>query len=167
MGVMTHAMIYAGGWAETMDGGSGRLQFRGPLGVLDGGERWFLTFYPLPPGKRFEEIRNTEVPNFLQAGGTAEKMTLDIRKPGGEQWGVDEVRYVIGHAHEGRQPLDVAIDLPSGPEMVSASEVFGAEEAADIFYAYYKTGDIPSGYVLRPVEGYSTDGWRDLRGVDA
>lgn len=167
MGVPTHAMIYASGWAETMDGGSARLQFRGPLGVLDGVERWFLTFYPLPPGKSFDEVRTAEVHNFLQAGGSAEKMTLDIRKPGGQQWGVTEVRYVIGHQHDGNPPLDVAIELPKGPEMVSAPEVFDADEAADIFFTYYKTGDIPPGYVLRPVEGYSADGWRDLRGVSA
>jgi hypothetical protein len=150
-----------------MDGGSGLVQFSGPLGVLDGTERWHLTFYPLPEGKSYEDMRNAEIPQFLQAAGRADKMTLDIRKPGGQQWGVTEVRYVIGHHHEGRPPLDVAIELPNGAEMVSAPEVFEAEEAAEIFYAYYKTGDIPPGYALRPVEGYTADGWRDLREVTA
>ncbi len=165
MGVKTHVMVYTGGGASVMDGGAGPLQFRGPLGALDGVENWYVLFYPLPPGKTFEEVRGTELSNFLQAGGRAEAMTLDMRKPGGQQWGVTEVRYVIGHPREGRAPLDVAIELPRGAETVSRAEVFDADEAADIFYTYYKTGDIPSGYVLRPVEGYSADGWRDLRGV--
>lgn len=91
---------------------------------------------------------------------------LDIRKPGGEQWGADWVRYFIGHPHEGEAPLDVPIELPRGPEYVSAAEVFEAEEAANIFFTYYKTGDIPPGYVLRPVEGYTANGGLiDLRAV--
>jgi hypothetical protein len=50
--------------------------------------------------------------------------------------------------------------------MVSAAEVFAADEAAELFISYYRTGDIPPGYVLRPVEGYTRDGGLiDLRGV--
>ena len=60
------------------------------------------------------------------------------------------------------------IELSDGAEMVSAPEVFTADEAAAIFYTYYRTGDIPPGYALRPVEGYTYAGdWRDLRGVTA
>ncbi len=167
MAAKTHAMIYTGGWASVMGGGSGPLQFSGPLGALDGVENWYVTFYPIPPGKTFEEVRGAEVPNFLQAGGRADAMTLDIRKPGGQQWGVTEVRYVIGHPHDGDAPLDVAIELPRGAEIVSRPEVFGAEEAAEVFYTYYKSGGIPAGYVLRPVEGYGAAGCRDLRGISA
>ncbi len=153
MGIPTHVMEYTGGSAATMDGGSSRLQFRGPLGALDGVENWYLTFSPLPAGKSIEDIRHGETPEFLQAGGRADRLTLDIRKPGGEQWGAVGVRYVIGHPHDGNPPIDVPIELPHGPEFVSAPEVFESEEAAEIFFAYYKTGDIPPGYVLRPVEG--------------
>lgn len=168
MGVPTHAMIYTSGWASVMDRNAGPLQFRGPLGVLDGVENWCVTFYPLPEGKSFEEVRGTEIWNFLQAGGRADAMTLDMRTLGGAQWGVDGVRYVIGHPHDGTPPLNVPIELPRGAEMVSAPEVFTADEAADIFFTYYQTGDIPPGYALRPVEGYTyAGGWRDLRGVSA
>lgn len=60
----------------------------------------------------------------------------------------------------------MAIELPKGAEFVSAPEVFEAEEAAEIFIAYYRTGDIPPQYTLRPVEGYTVDGdLVDLRGV--
>ncbi|WP_236737354.1 hypothetical protein [Mycolicibacterium llatzerense] len=80
--------------------------------------------------------------------------------------GATWVRYCIGHPHNGSLPLDVAIELPKGAEYVTAAEVFAAEEAADIFVSYYRTGDIPPGYVLRPVEGYTADGGNiDLRAV--
>lgn len=62
------------------------------------------------------------------------------------------------------RPIDVPIELPRGPEFVSAAEVFEAEEAGDIFFTYYKTGDLPPGYVLRPVEAWTADGTNlDLR----
>jgi hypothetical protein len=166
MSAKTHVMEYTGGSAATMGSGSSRLQFRGPLGAMDGVENWYLTFSPLPPGKTFEEVRHGDTPEYLQAGGRADKMTLDIRKPGGEQWGVVGVRYVIGHAHDGNPPLDVPIELPRGPEFVSAPEVFTSDEATEIFFTYYKTGDIPEGYSLRVVEGYTPEGAPvDLRGI--
>ncbi|AER47736.1 hypothetical protein DORI_87 [Mycobacterium phage Dori] len=168
MGVPTHVMVFSSGTASTKGGGSSRLQFVSPLRRLNGGERWFLLFYPLPPGKRYEEVRNEATEQYIQAAGSAEAMVLEIRKPGGEQWGADWVRYVIGHQHEGTPPLDVPIELPKSTEMVSRPEVFEAEEAGDIFFAYYKTGDIPPGYMLRPVEGYTSGGdLIDLRGAAA
>lgn len=157
MGVPTHAMVYTGGSAATMGAGAGPLQFLGPLRAFDGVENWCLLFYPLPEGKGFEEVRNQATEQYIQAAGSAEAMTVEIRKPGGAQWGADWVRYVIGHPHEGTPPLDVAIPLPRGDQMISRPEVFDAEEAAKIFMSYHTTGDIPPGYVLRPVEGYTAD----------
>jgi hypothetical protein len=101
---------------------------------------------------------------FIQAGGTAGAMTVDLRKPGGSQWGADWVRYVVGHPHTEPEQLDVPITLPHRPEMISRSEVFTADEAAELFFAYYKTGDFPAEFTLRPVEGFTKDGRNlDLR----
>lgn len=158
MGVPTHVMMFTSGSASEKDGGSSRLQFVSPLRRLNGAERWFLLLYPLPLGKSYADVRNATTEEFIQAAGRAEAMVLDIRKPGGQQWGVDWVRYIIGHEHEGNLQFDVPIELPRAVEMVSRPEVFEAEEAADIFFTYYKTGDIPPGYVLRAVEGYTRDG---------
>lgn len=150
-------MEFSSGMASEKDGGSGLLHFQSPLRQLNGVDRWYITLFPLPAGKRYNEVRNDATTEFLQAGGSAEKMMLDLRKPGGEQWGAKWVRYIVGHSHPDAEPIDVTIKLPKGPELVSASEVFGADEAGEIFYNYYKTGDIPSGYALRPVEGYTAD----------
>ncbi len=131
---------------------------------MDGAQRWFITLSPLPPGKGIEWVRHGDTQEYLQAGGRADKMQLDIRKPGGAQWGAVGVRYVIGHPHDGNLPVDVPIELPHAPEFVSAAEVFEAEEAGDIFFTYYKTGYIPPGYVVRPVEAWTADGTNiDLR----
>jgi len=168
MGIPTHVMVYSSGSAATMGSGAGPLQFLGPLRRLNGVERWYLLFYPLPPGKSYEEVRAAATEQFIQAAGSAEAMVLEIRKPGGAQWGAGWVRYVIGHLEEGNQPLDVPIKLPKTIEMISRAEVFEAEEAGQLFMSYHKTGDIPAGYVLRPVEGYTADGdLIDLRGTAA
>ena len=95
---------------------------------------------------------------FIQAGGSADALTVDVRKAGGSQWGMNWVRYVVGHPHADPEPLDVAITLPRAPEMVSRSEVFNPDEAGELFFSYYKTGEIPAGYVLRPVQGFTKDG---------
>ncbi|WP_255773550.1 hypothetical protein [Mycobacteroides abscessus] len=166
MGVPTHVMEFSSGWATTKGGGSSRLQFVSPLRQLNGTERWFITFYALPTGRSYEEVRDQTTEEYIQAAGRAEAMMLDIRKPGGKQWGAESVRYFIGHPHDRNLPLDVPIELPKGTEFVSAAEVFEAEEAGDIFFTYYKTGDIPEGYALRAVEGYTANGDTiDLRGA--
>jgi len=91
-------------------------------------------------------------------------MTVEICKPGGAQWGVDWVRYVIGHPHDGDAVLDVPIVLPHSTEMRSRSEIFDADEAAELFYNYYKTGGIPTTYALRPEQGFTREGGNiDLR----
>jgi hypothetical protein len=78
------------------------------------------------------------------------------------------VRYAVGHPHEDNPPLDVAIKLPHSVQMISRPEVFTADEAAELFYSYYTTGDIPSEYTLRPIEGYRDDGvYLAIPGVEA
>lgn len=158
MGIQTHAMVYTSGGAATMDGGAGPLQFLGPLRQFGKNGNWYLIFYRLPEGKTFEEVRNQATEEYIQAAGDAGAMVVEIRKPGGAQWGADWVRYVIGREHEGNPPLDVAIPLPKADQMISRTEVFEADEAAQLFMSYHKTGDIPPGYALRPVEGYTADG---------
>jgi hypothetical protein len=100
----------------------------------------------------------------IQAAGRADAMTVEICKAGGAQWGVDWVRYVVGHPHPDDAPLDVPIVLPHSTEMRSRYEIFDADEAAQLFFSYYNTGDIPSTCTLRPEQGFTRDGGNiDLR----
>jgi hypothetical protein len=85
-------------------------------------------------------------------------MTVEVRKLGGDQLGAKWVRYTVGRKHAGDLPLNIAISLPNGDQMISRAEVFDAEEAGMLFMAYHRTGDIPAGYALRPVGGYTANG---------
>ena len=136
-----------------------RSRFAGPLRNMNGEEPWSLSVTQLPDGMSYQDFldQGLEETTFIQAGGRADCMTIEIRQTGGHQWGVDSVWSVVGHPVGDKQPLDVPIELPGATQMVSRSEVFEAEEAADIFFTYYKTGELADGYVLRPIQGWAAD----------
>jgi hypothetical protein len=164
----THIMILSDGWAVGVGDFSYPLLFRGPLSGLGKDGNWYVTFYRLPDGKRYEDVRHEATTEYIQAAGDAQAMAVEIRKPGGEQWGAKWVRYIVGHQHEGNPPLDVAIPLPDGNQWVNRFEVFGSEEAVTLFESYHQTGDIPPAYRLRPEEGYTASGELvDLRNLTA
>jgi hypothetical protein len=102
---------------------------------------------------------------YLQAAGSGpDRITVEIRKPGGQQWGVESVRYVIGHPGLDGSALDQAIELPTSTQMVRAAEVFDTDAAAALFTDFYRTGSIPETCALRPAEGWTADGTNvDLR----
>jgi hypothetical protein len=143
-------------------------EFAGPLRRFNGTDRFALTLWALPPGMNYDQARASrrDALEYIQAAGSADGLTVEIRTAGGSEWGADWVRYVVGHANSAELPtLDVAIELPHSTELIARHEVFGADEAADLFYGYYKVGGIPTSCTLRPVEGYASDGRSiDLRG---
>ena len=163
----THVVKYDGGvFAISIGSNADRSEFADPLSRLNGTKPWALTLFALPDGLDHGAMiaAGREADAYLQAGGSANAMTVQIRKPGGQQWDVESVRYIVGRPHKAPEALDVPIALPRSVEMVGRSEVFGADEAADLFFGYYRTGNIPASYVLRPVEGYTADGHNiDLR----
>jgi hypothetical protein len=61
----------------------------------------------------------------------------------------------LEHPRDDDAALDVAITLPRSTEMISRHKAFDADEAAELLYSSCKTGDIPGGYALRPVEGFT------------
>ncbi|MEE6165087.1 MULTISPECIES: hypothetical protein [unclassified Mycolicibacterium] len=102
---------------------------------------------------------------YLQAAGSGpDRITLEIRKPGGQQWGVESVRYVIGRPGPDGAALDQPIELPNSTQMVSAAEIFDADEASALFTDFYRAGALPETCALRPAEGWTADGTNvDLR----
>jgi hypothetical protein len=100
-----------------------------------------------------QDIAGPGADEYLQAAGSADKMVVEIRKPAGEQSGLEWVRFVVGHPHGDSPPRDESIALPDGTEKISRPELFEAQEAAELFMLYYQTGVIPAEYLLRPVEG--------------
>lgn len=157
----THVVTYDGGvLVSEIAAGQDISTFWNPLHNFNGDDQWSLGLAPIPPGKTYSQmLKAGELSTrYLQAAGTPDTMTLEIRKAGGRQWGVDWVRSTVGHLHSGTEPLDVPIHLAHGVKMISRSQVFGADEAAELFFSYYRTGDIPNEYVLQPIEGYRADG---------
>ncbi|MBB5163722.1 hypothetical protein [Mycobacterium sp. AZCC_0083] len=143
-------------------------EFAGPLRRFNGIDRFALTLWALPVGMNYDQARalSRDALEYIQAAGKADALTVEIRTAGGSEWGAEWVRYVVGHANSAELPtLELTIELPHSTELIARHEVFGADEAADLFYGYYKTGGIPTTYTLRPVEGYASDGRNiDLRG---
>jgi hypothetical protein len=136
-----------------------RERFAGPLRRKDGRQRWGMALMPLPDDLDYDEMiaAGEDFNEYLQAAGSAEALTVEIRKAGGAQWGCHWVRYVVGHPDPADLPLDVTIETGVNALQVSAAEVFDAEEAADLFMAYHRSGDIPDGYSLRPVQCWDSD----------
>jgi hypothetical protein len=164
--VDTHVMEYDGGELIVVsDSYRDISKFARVLHGLNGTDRFALSLWALPPGMDNRQAVAAGLDReYIQAAGRADALTAEICKPGGEQWGVDWVRYVIGHPHDGDAPLDVPIVLPRSTEMRSRFEIFNADEAAQLFFSYYKTGDIPTSYALRAEQGFTrTGGNIDLR----
>jgi hypothetical protein len=156
----THVLTFDGGEMVSQIGPQREREFFATvLRRRDGQKRWGLALSPIPENTTYEDMlaAGQDFDNYLQAGGSADALTVEIFKPAGAQSDYDWVRYVVGHPHEAELPLDVEIPMP-GELKVSASEVFGADEVADIFHSYHQTGDLPSGYSLRPAQGYRADG---------
>ncbi|MBS9535944.1 hypothetical protein KIH27_20380 [Mycobacterium sp. M1] len=165
MPAFTHVLEYSSGRAESF-GLTDIDEFSRVLHRFNGLDRFVLLLWALPPGMDYEEgVAAGANREYLQALGRAEAMTVEICKSGGAQWGVDWVRYVIGHPHDGDEEVqDVPIVLPRSTEMRSRTQIFDADEAAQLFYSYYKTGDIPPGYTLHPEQGFTKEGGNiDLR----
>lgn len=161
MGAFTHVLTYDGGVLVTQLGSRSDISvFSNPLHHFNGDDQWGLGLSPLPADKTYDEMLSTGElsTEFIQAGGLPDAMTVEIRKPGGQQWGAQWVRYTVGHPHCQPEPIDIPIDVAGGVKMVSRSEVFDADEATRLFWSYYTTGDIPGTYTLRPMQGYALDG---------
>jgi hypothetical protein len=71
---------------------------------------------------------------YIQAAGLPDTMTVEIRKPGGERWGVDWVRYTVGHPHAVPEPLDVPIP-PTSTRSAMASWTVASRQDPHAYHA--------------------------------
>lgn len=125
------------------------------LSRMDGADPWALVLTARPPAGMPDD-HSTSL--YLQAAGTAEAMVVEFCRPGGADLGAVSVRSVVGRPHAGRDRPDVEIVLPRATVRIARHEVFTADEAAELFEAFYRTDTIADGCTLRPVEGYTVDG---------
>lgn len=125
------------------------------LSSMDGSDPWAVVLSARTPAEASESSSP-----YMQAAGTAEAMVVEFCGPGDADLGAFSVRSVVGRPHTGRELPDVEIELPRSVEWVARHEVFTADEAAELFEAFYRTDTIDDGYTLRAVEGRTAEGDR-------
>lgn len=126
-------------------------QLRFSLNRMNGTSFWAFSLWRAPEdADLLEDIPLSD--EYLQSAGTAEALTIEMRvvddagvahqytvgKPGGEPDGepTEVVRW-----DEGRHSTTV-----------HPHEVFTADEAAEVFFAYFSTDTVPSSYTLRELD---------------
>ena len=132
-----------------------RDQTRRMLGLLDGTSEgrfayqlWFVpdsTGWPDAPGYSNDDWNS----RYIQAGGSADRMSVEIQRTEN-----GELRhYVVGRPHDVDDPLTETVHVAGIDHPVHPAEVFGADEATDIFFHYFgDSGTVPDGYVLRSLD---------------
>ena len=143
----THAESFNGGEYQylTGDGAPIAKHLAKVLNQADGKRRYTYSIWRMTDP---DDLREDDG-SFLQAGGSATAMTLEIAFPA-----ADGTRRLctIGHPDKPTEPT-TAIPINSKRAVrVFANEVFTADEAATIFDAYFRTGRIPDGYTLRELD---------------
>ena len=115
------------------------------LAEMDGSDPWAVLL---------ERRTASGTLHYLQAGGSADAMVVELCEPDGTDPAGVSVRSVLGHRAGSNPAQNVAIELPHGAQRVSAAEVFTAAEAAVLFDTFYRTDTIAQDIVRRPVESY-------------
>lgn len=128
-------------------------QVRHMLGLLDDDEHfaWRIWWCPDDADWMFnpEKVEAEFDAAYLQAGGTAEKVSVELRRREDD----GEYRfYVVGRDHDLAEPLTDAIDVQDAHEPRHPAELFTADEAAPVFVHYVEQQKIPDGYALRLID---------------
>ena len=121
-----------------------------PLGVLDGADENHVILSRLVrqewPDDLTEDERNESLSSFLQAGGSAEALTLEVRRREGD----DFVQYIVGRPSSASAATpDIPITVGEYTYQVTADEVFTAESAAEVFVHYFEHDAVPEDFTLR------------------
>jgi len=118
-------------------------QIRFSLAKLDGVNQVSYLLFERLPSAAGEDPDDAE--EFLQSAGTAEAMTIEIRRLDGD----GEYRlYAVGRAEDADVDA-VEVEWDGNRQTVPANEVFAADEAAGIYWYYYQHHAIPPEYTTR------------------
>lgn len=122
---------------------------RAMLGKLDGAERFTYCIWRGTNPESLIVTRRDVGDSFIQAAGSADVMTVEVRLPGADGRGQ---LYTVGLL----QPAsDESVLVPIGSERavrVSLNEVFTAGEAAEVFDLFARTGGVDGAYSLRELD---------------
>jgi hypothetical protein len=115
------------------------------LGRLDASRSYSFGLWRIPEGHRFDTVDLRTYPQeYLQAAGRRDSMTIEIRR----LESAIARQYTLGRRASPRDPtVDIVWDAYA--TVVFANEVFGLDEASDVFLTYLRTADVSDGYDLR------------------
>ncbi|AOX66251.1 hypothetical protein BJK06_11225 [Curtobacterium sp. BH-2-1-1] len=93
-----------------------------------------------------QEVIDEYSDSYLQAGDTAEKMSVEFRRLEDD----GEYRFfVVGRDHDLTEPVTETIDVQAAHEPRHPAELFTADHAAPVFVHYVEHQTVPEGYTLR------------------
>ncbi|WP_433658846.1 hypothetical protein ACQPW1_42175 [Nocardia sp. CA-128927] len=149
--ITTHRVTYSDrlklfiGAGETID------NFLRPLRRLDGHHRYSVQLTRLPAPMRSADISpaisSAPGQNYLLCTGSADALVVELRTV------VDGVahRSTVGRSADHTGEPDICVQVPESmpAPWIYPDEVFTAEDAAEIFAVYFRTGTVPPGLALR------------------
>ncbi|MEV8249524.1 hypothetical protein AB0O87_01200 [Microbacterium sp. NPDC076768] len=87
--------------------------------------------------------------SFMQAAGSADAMTVEVRLPGADGEGR---LYTVGRPEPANGATTLIPISDKRAVRVFSNEIFTADEAAVIFYTYYLTDAVSQPHVLRELD---------------
>ncbi|MFQ6392040.1 hypothetical protein ACLMAJ_01155 [Nocardia sp. KC 131] len=147
--VTTHRVTYSDQLKVFIGPDETVANFLRPLCRLDGYHRYSVNMTrlpsPIPATEITATISSTHGDSAVQCTGSADALVIEI-------WtAVDGIpqHFIVGLP--GIRTGEPTVCIPDGADFlrVHADEVFTAEDAAEVFATYFRTGDIPPGFQLR------------------
>ncbi|PKI90579.1 hypothetical protein CW368_10385 [Actinomycetales bacterium SN12] len=93
--------------------------------------------------------REPATDSFMQAAGSADAMTVEVRIPGPDG---ESRLYTVGRPELSEASTTLIPINDTRAARVHSNEVFTVDEAATIFYTYYLTDNVSQPYVLRELD---------------
>ncbi|MCX2966381.1 hypothetical protein [Gordonia aquimaris] len=148
----THVYEFSDGTTVTMDSGMPARFVTHPLTRLNGGTKKHIILSRLVRQEWLDDLseheRDESLSSFLQAGGSADAMTLEVRRKEADgTYG----QYVLGRGEvaDAAGGADVEIAVGEHSYRVAQNEVFTAEAAGTVFLHYLRHNEVPAGMSLR------------------
>ncbi|MBL1080308.1 hypothetical protein JK358_38525 [Nocardia sp. 2] len=153
--IPTHRIAYNGERLVTLVGPHETVEdFRRPLSRLDGDDRYSLNLQTLPRPMWSEDLTDDDrlamALEFLQCAGSADALSIEVRML------VDGASrlYTLGRPGDYTGDPSIRIPFQRGNHQLTVypEEVFTADDAAELFFGYYRTRTIPTEMHLREID---------------
>ena len=127
-------------------------QIRRNLDQLNGDSDFAYLMYYVDDDGGWPDAPNYDpskhVDTFMQSAGSADAMTIEIKRKEADG---EYHQYAVGRPRDATART-VEISFVGNTLTVPSSEVFDAAQAADIYYTYFQTRDIPHDLTLRELD---------------